>query len=572
MRRLFERWRRVLRTIRARLIIGLALLVGGVMTGVLMGVTALRLMTRDFNARVTDLQAATTTNSLLQGGILNDIATAEAYLASPSADLSQRFHRTGLETHELRQGYRRLTSLSSDERVLIDSIGRLQADLEVSYALAHALLDLGRDEEARAMAVRAREPASAVTDAINALGEAQAVAAAAATDALTATAKKRQIVLLVLLVISTLIGVGLAVVIVRAVESPLAKLVRAAERLGEGDLRPVEPGQMATEFQVLGDAFAKTGERLSGIVKEVVEESEKIASSAGDLSAISEQLAASSGEISTSMLDISSGAEQQAARLSEAGAASEELRAAASENAASAASVAALGEQIRAVAERHREDVQGAITALLEVRNVVRTSAGEVQSLARVSESVDEFVSLVKRIASQTNLLALNAAIEAARAGEHGRGFAVVAEEVRKLADESAAAAEQVTETLQQLREQVGQASRTMEAGVAKVQGVEAVSQGAAKGLDEIVAAVKGVEESARRVAESAATNQAAAESIEGVASTVSGQASKHAAAAESVTAAAEEQSASTEQMAAAAGEMLAAAERLRQVVSGFRL
>jgi len=572
VKRLLAFARETMRTLRARLILGLALLIAGVMTGVLVGVFALRLMTLDIDQRVTDMTAVSATNGLLQNGILTEIAASEAYLASPSADLRDQVRRTGLETHGLRKLYRGLTGLTADQRTLVDSIGRLQAALEVDFGLAHALLDLGRTDEARAAAGRAREPAAAITDAIAALGEKEAEAAQAANSILAAAATRRQIILLAVLGISTLVGIILAVVTLRAVESPLAKLVRAAERLGEGDLRPVEPGQMATEFQKLGDAFAATGERLRGIVKEVVDESERIAGSAGDLSAISEQLAASSGEISTSMLEISSGAEQQASRLNEAGAASEELRAAASENAASAASVAALGEQIRAVAERHRSDVQGAIAALLDVRSVVRESATEVTALARASEAVDEFVTLVKRIASQTNLLALNAAIEAARAGEHGRGFAVVAEEVRKLADESASAAEQVSETLQQLREQVARAARTMEDGVAKVQGVETVSQGAARGLDEIVAAVLGVEDSARRVADSAATNQTAAEAIESVASTVSAQASKHAAAAESVTAAAEEQSASTEEMAAAAGEMLAAAERLRKAVSGFRL
>src|SRR5579872_7104163 len=110
----------------------------------------------------------------------------------------------------------------------------------------------------------------------------------------------------------------------------------------------------------------------------------------------------------------------------------------------------------------------------------------EMEELDAASRRIGEILTLIEEIADQTNLLALNAAIEAARAGEHGRGFAVVAEEVRKLADESAAAAEQVTDTLQHLREQVEKVSRTMEEGVGKVQGIEAVSQGAARGLEEI--------------------------------------------------------------------------------------
>ncbi|HWO87632.1 MAG TPA: methyl-accepting chemotaxis protein [Gemmatimonadales bacterium] len=561
-----------LATLRSRLIVGLSLLLGGVLGGAVFGIIALRQVTGDTDRRMQQMQASTAISSLMQNGVLNEIAAAEAYLAAPSTETAERFRSIGLDAHAVRRQFRSLADLPAQDRVLLDSVGRIQAVLEVEYAVAHALADLGRLEDARRAAARARGPSGEITALIREITDREAARSQEAADALFRRARTWQYILVALLLGSAVVGSSLAYVTIRAVETPLQRLVSSAERLGEGDLRPIEHGEMAREFKLLAGAFSQTADRLRAIVKEVVDESEKIASSAGDLSAISEQLAASSGEISTSMFEISSGAEQQATRLTEAGAAAEQLRAAASENEAAASRVAALSEEIRGVAGRHRADVQDAIGALLDVRNVVRQSSAEVAGLARASESVDAFVSLVKRIASQTNLLALNAAIEAARAGEHGRGFAVVAEEVRKLADESAAAAEQVTETLQDLRDQVDRVSRTMEQGVAKVQGVEAVSQGAAKGLEAIVSAVEGVEEAAKRVAQSAAANRLAAEAIESAASSVSEQASKHAAAAQSVTAAAEEQSASTQEMAAAAGELLAAAERLRTVVSGFRL
>ncbi len=567
-----DRLRDTFSTIRARLIGALALFLVGMVAAALSGVIFLRSMTRDIDARLSEVRQSGRINSQLQGGILNELAAAEAYLTTPDRDVAARFQRMGLETHGIRKQYGKLPGLTPEARVLVDSIGRLQAQLEVDYSLAHALVDLGRGDQARAQASRARAPANAITEAIRTLGETEAASAATANAQLGIAARRRQTFLVSGLVVVIVLGGVLAITTLRAVESPLAKLVRAAERLGEGDLRPVEPGSMAKEFAVLAGAFSTTSAQLRAIVKDVVDESERIAGSAGDLSAISEQLAASSGEISTSMMGISGGADEQARRLADAGSAAGQLRAAAGENAAAAERLAALGRDIRELAARNREDVRGALATLLDVRNVVRNSAAAVTELSRSSESIDAFVVLVKRIASQTNLLALNAAIEAARAGEHGRGFAVVAEEVRKLADESAAAAEQVTETLEQLRRSVDSVSRTMEDGVGKVQGIETVSQGAAAGLEEISRSVVGVEEAARGVAEAAATNREAAESIQDVATTVNAQASKHAAAAESVTAAAEEQSASTQEMAAAAGEMLAAAERMRKMVSGFRL
>jgi methyl-accepting chemotaxis protein len=554
------------------MVLGLALLVLAVAISALFGVVALRFMSGDINRQLGSLREASRINAALQSGVLAEITAAEGYLGTGDSTLKARFARAGLETHTLRRQYGRLQQLTADDRVLVDSMGRLQATLETHYAMAHALLDLGRADGARAMAEAARGPANLIADGVRDLSAREASRAEAASRELERRARRRQAFLLGLLGLSTTAGILLATMTLRAVEAPLGRLIGAAERLGEGDLRPTSPGSMAAEFATLAQAFAATSERLRGIVGEVVTESERIASSAGDLSAISEQLAASSGQISTSMVEISSGAETQAARLAEAGQAAAELREAAKDNVEASRRVENLGESIKTVALRHRQDVQGALSALLEVRGVVQASSSEVGALARSSEAIDEFVTLVKRIASQTNLLALNAAIEAARAGEHGRGFAVVAEEVRKLADESAAAAERVGETLAFIRSQVDRVTRTMQEGVETVQGVEVVSQAAARGLEEIVSAVTGTLEAARRVAEAAAVNERAAQEIQELSGGVAAQASKHAAAAESVTAAAEEQSASTQEMAAAASELLAAAERLRKVVSGFRV
>jgi methyl-accepting chemotaxis protein len=561
-----------LETIRAQMVLGLALLVLAVAISALFGVVALRIMSGDINRQLGSLREASRINAALQSGVLAEITAAEGYLGTGDSTLRARFARAGLETHALRRQYGRLQQLTADDRVLVDSMGRHQAMLETHYAMAHALLDLGRGDEARAMAEAARLPANLIADGVRELSAREASRAEAASQELERRARRRQAFLLGLLGLSTTAGVLLATITLRAVQAPLGRLIGAAERLGEGDLRPTATGRMADEFATLAQAFAAMSERLRGIVGEVVTESERIASSAGDLSAISEQLAASSGQISTSMVEISSGAETQAARLAEAGQAAAELREAAKANVEASKRVEHLGESIKTVALRHRQDVQGALTALLEVRGVVQASSSEVAALARSSEAIDEFVTLVKRIASQTNLLALNAAIEAARAGEHGRGFAVVAEEVRKLADESAAAAERVGETLAFIRSQVDRVTRTMQDGVGTVQGVEVVSQAAARGLEEIVSAVTGTLEASRRVAQAAAVNERAAQEIQELSGGVAAQASKHASAAESVTAAAEEQSASTQQMAAAASELLSAAERLRKVVSGFRV
>ncbi len=173
---------------------------------------------------------------------------------------------------------------------------------------------------------------------------------------------------------------------------------------------------------VLGWFIVRSVNRaLSGITRSLDESAHQISSAAGHVSASSQALAEGSSE--------------QAASLEETSSSLEELSSMTKRNAGSAATAKDLSGQTRAAAEAGNNDM----SEMRQAMDAIKTSSADI---GKIIKTIDE-------IAFQTNILALNAAVEAARAGEAGMGFAVVAEEVRNLAQRSAASAKETASKIE---------------------------------------------------------------------------------------------------------------------------
>lgn len=562
---------RVLRSLRSRVIGGMAVLLALVLAIAYLGVDSIQSLNRSVDQELSLLLESTDLSNGLISSLSSEVRAAEQYLVVPSDLFRKRFIDEGDSAYVYQRRYRVLGALTTSDRYIVNKIASNQAQLEVAYATAHALADLGRTEEAKKQAEVARAPADTLLGDVRALALAQTNRAMARANDLRREAQQRRSLLWVLLFASLALGVGASIQTVRWVDLPLRRLVAAADRFGAGDLRRVQLGKMPSELEQLARAMDSMAGRLRGVVVSVVNEASQIGNSATDFSAMSEQLAASSGQISTAMLKIASSAEQQVRGMERADGLLLSLRHIAETNATASARMVELGDRIRELAARHRSGVASAGQTLLDIQGIVAQSARQVQELTRLSEPITAFIDLIRQISSQTNLLALNAAIEAARAGEHGRGFAVVAEEVRRLADSSSSAAEEVAKTVQFIRKQVREVSETMDVGSARVQGIEVVASAAARALEDIAAAVGEVHAAAGEVVREAEANRQIVTQLGERTQEVSQAATEHASASQQVTAAAQEQTASTEQMAASAGDLLQGATRLTALMQDFR-
>lgn len=355
--------------------------------------------------------------------------------------------------------------------------------------------------------------------------------------------------------------------------APIQTLSQESLLLAEGDLRDREINiHSKDELGELALGFRNMRKNLKELIVKVSHQSESLAASSEELTAHADQSSQAVSQVSNTITNVASGAHEQLEVTSEASQIMKRMSNQIQNVSETSHEVADHSGQAAVRANEGSKSIQKAIEQMRQIEKTVGESARVVADLGESSKAIGQIIETIAGIAGQTNLLALNAAIEAARAGEQGKGFAVVAEEVRKLAEQSQQAAEQITGLISKIQQETELAVTAMDDGTREVKVGTEVIEVAGDAFHEIVELVEKI---SIQVQENSAAIQQMATASGKVESTVNqiDQLSKKAAdETQIVSASTEEQSAVMEEIASSSQSLANLAAELQEAIHKFKV
>ena len=388
-------------------------------------------------------------------------------------------------------------------------------------------------------------------------------------DALRASMQAVELALILLAALGTgaaaYLGRGRSLREIRSLQDQLEGYLKQGGGL---DKRLEAPPRSPTAGVV--DAFNRVMDRVQQMVASVRRGADLVSSSSQRVSLTAGEVSRMAGEVSTTIQQVAKGTEEQSSRTSELNSIIQAVTESARGNRQKAEETASASEGALEIAQGIHQLAQEAVSQMGRLSSDIKGAAEVIFALGDKSEKIGEVVDIIRSIADQTNLLALNAAIEAARAGDAGRGFAVVAEEVRKLAEGSAEASDQIAGMISQIQNSAQDSVASMQKGrEAVTEGSESIRR-VGDGLSQIIDAARRTSSLAAEIAASAREQVSraglGAQRIE----EINAIAEQTAASTQEVAASTQEATASMEELTATSAQLAEMAKELQSLVSRF--
>ena len=285
--------------------------------------------------------------------------------------------------------------------------------------------------------------------------------------------RQGRIITIVSILVSLVLGFGLAFWIIRSITVPLKEVQLAIADVGRNsDFTRRAEVDSEDELGQMANSFNQLVATLQAMAREFLDSTAKVAESAVSMAATAQQVSVGSSHQSEAASSMAASVEEMTVSISHVSDSAREALAITQKN-------GELSSQGEAVIHR-------AVGEMSNISNTVGQASATIGDLGQQSEQISAVVQVIKDVADQTNLLALNAAIEAARAGEQGRGFAVVADEVRKLAERTTKATEEITSMIGAIQDSARIAVTTIESAVERVGSGVTLAQDAGRAITDI--------------------------------------------------------------------------------------
>ena len=377
---------------------------------------------------------------------------------------------------------------------------------------------------------------------------------------------------LIMMIISVIIALLIGFIMSKRLVDRIKNILYVVEKVARGDLREKIEVKSKDELGNLGNNINIMIDELALLIKNIKESSSKVSESSDTLRVSSEETGKAAEEISTTMTNLTKDTVESTEMIDKLESVVGGLESISEDVKDASANTLNVVEESTTIAKEGYTSLEQAISQLEIVNKTVEFASSAVKNLEKRSSEIANITSVIRGIASQTNLLALNASIEAARAGEHGKGFAVVSTEVKKLAEASGQAADDIVGLIEDIVSETQVTIKSME-----------FNEGEVKKQVELINSVghvlKGMLEKSADSKEAAVVMDKASillrSSIQEVMDSMNRIKSiteQNAAASQEVLAATEEQTATVQEMASSTVELHHLSNNLDELISKFEV